>query len=101
MMLLRTMVSYSMGAFMGKDGLLHNKHLPYPTLAEVEQADRLQLGRWFRFCTSPGLDAIGKDRKEFNMVADREKAVLLRIIERFTELGGWDSVLSKEIGWTL
>ena len=90
-----------MAAYTGKDGLLHNKTLPYPSLAEVESADRLQLGQWYRFCASPGVAAIGKSLKEFTLIADAEKVILKRIGERFTEVGGWDSYLSKEIGWTL
>jgi hypothetical protein len=54
-----------------------------------------------RFCASPGLTAIGKDLQEFTMIADEEKTVLGAIIDRFESLGGWDSLLSKEIGWTL
>ena len=76
--------------------------MPYPTsMGEIENADRLQLGRWYRFLPSPGLGAIGKNRKEFILIADEEKSMLNHIIERFEFLGGWDSVLSKEIGWTL
>jgi hypothetical protein len=90
-----------MGSYTGKDGLLHNVTLPYPTLDDVERADRRQLGQWNRFCASPGLAAIGKNLEEFKLIADAEKIILNRILERFHELGGWDSVLSKEIGWTL
>jgi hypothetical protein len=88
-------------AYTGEDGLLHNRTLPYPTLADVERADRRQLGQWYRFCASPGLAAIGKNLKEYTIIANAEKAILTRVAERFTELGGWDSILSKEIGWTL
>jgi hypothetical protein len=35
------------------------------------------------------------------MIADEEKDKLTHIMERFEFLGGWDSNLSKEIGWTL
>jgi hypothetical protein len=88
-------------AYTGKDGLLHNSTLPYPSLEDVEKADRRQLAQWYRFCASPGLAAIGKGLNEFVMIANKEKAILKRIGERFTELGGWDSILSKEVGWTL
>ncbi|MBW2645188.1 MAG: hypothetical protein JRE23_03230 [Deltaproteobacteria bacterium] len=89
-------------AYTGKDGLLHNVTLPYPsTMGEIESADRLQLGRWVRFLPSPGLGAIGKNQKEFKIIADEEKDKLTHIMERFEFLGGWDSPLSKYIGWTL
>ncbi len=91
-----------MAAYTGKDGLLHNNMLPYPsTMGEIENADRLQLGRWVRFLPSPGLGAIGKNQKEFKISADEEKDKLTHIMERFEYLGGWDSTLSKAIGWTL
>ena len=89
-------------SYIGGDGLRHNKQLPYPSsMGEIENADRLQLGRWMRFLPSPGLAAIGKNMKEFKMIADEEKDMLTHITERFEFLGGWDSRLSKEIGWTL
>jgi hypothetical protein len=90
-----------MSDFVGKDGLLHNRTLPYPSIVEVQNATRLQCARWYRFCASPGLCAIGKNRKEFNLIADEEKTILNAIIERFEVLGGWDSNLSKLVGWTL
>jgi hypothetical protein len=91
-----------MGAQTGKDGLLHNNTLPYPsTMGEIENADRHQLARWYRFLPSPGLGAIGKNMEEYKMIADEEKDKLAHIIERFEFLGGWDSRLSKEIGWTI
>jgi hypothetical protein len=89
-------------AYTGKDGKLHNRTLPYPsTMGEIEKADRLQLGRWYRFLPSPGLGAIGKNMEEYKIIADEEKDKLTHIIERFEFLGGWDSMLSKEIGWTI
>lgn len=91
-----------MAAYTGEDGLLHNRTLPYPTSAEeVTRADRLQLARWARFLPSPGLGAIGKNQKEYNISREREKLILDRILKLFGTFGGWDSVLSKEVGWTL
>jgi len=90
-----------MGAFTGKDGLMHNTTLPYPALEDVEKADRRVLAQWVRFLASPGLSAIDKGLEEFTRIADGQKVVLTRIIERFEEMGGWDSVLSKQIGWSL
>ena len=77
------------------------EHIPYPSLKEVEEADRYRLAVWYRFLQSPGLNATiaEVDHKSFKAIADKEKAILDRIIIRFTETGGWDSPLSKEIGW--
>ena len=77
------------------------EHIPYPTLQEVEEADRYRLGVWYRFLQSPGVNAViaEVDRKSYAVAVDREKAILDRIIIRFDEIGGWDSKLSKEIGW--
>lgn len=69
----------------------------YPTLDEVEKADRVQLARWFRFLKSPGESAI--DKPDFESVMHGEKAVQDRIIERFQEMGGMTPAISKQIGW--
>jgi hypothetical protein len=88
-----------MGTYVGPDGLLHNHTLDYPTMEEVNGADRLQLGRWFRFLPSAGSEWVNYE--DFKEKMEAEKAVIDRVIERFTEAGGMDSVLSKQIGWTL
>lgn len=88
-----------MGVYKGPDGLLHNHSLPFPTLEEVESAHRLDLGRWFRFLPSPGMDWINDE--DFKKKSEVEQAVMQRIIERFDDLGGMDTALSKEIGWSL
>jgi hypothetical protein len=85
--------------YIGPDGLMHNHALPFPTLKEVESAHRLQLGRWMRFLPSPGMDWINNE--DFKEMMKYEVAVLLRVIERFDDFGGWDLKLSKEIGWSL
>ena len=69
----------------------------YPTLKEVEKTSRVQLARWYRFLPSPGNAAIGK--KTFEKILGEEKAVMDRICERFKELGGMTSEISKILGW--
>ena len=73
--------------------------MSYPTLQQVEAANRLQLGQWSRFLKSPGHSAIGQMRAEFESVMRKEKRILDRIIERFTALGGFSPAISKTIGW--
>lgn len=91
-----------MGTYTGPDGLMHNNSLPYPTMDEVNRAIRIDLARWVRFLPSPGLGSIGKNLTEFHMALDSEKSILNRVYDRFeNEFGGWDSVLSKTVGWSL
>jgi hypothetical protein len=56
----------------------------FPTIEEVEKADREQLARWYRFLPSGDTPA---DQKIVN-----------RIAERFEKLGGMTPALSKKIG---
>ena len=65
--------------------------MTYPTLEEVEVATPRQLGIWLRFLPSPGVDNYDK--------MDDESDVLNAIADKFTEQGGWNSALSKLIGW--
>jgi hypothetical protein len=71
--------------------------MQYPTLEQVERADRLQLCRWWRHLNSPGAWAIGRDN--FEAVKEQEVAVMDRIAERFKEVGGFTPEISKHIGW--
>lgn len=73
--------------------------LSYPSLEAVNQADRIQLGRWVRFLPSPGLSALKSP--DFGTVWRQEGDILERIINRFTELGGWSPEISKEVGLTV
>jgi hypothetical protein len=68
----------------------------YPTMEQVEKADRQQLAFWVRFLPSPGGSAIGY--KNFNETLEKEVEILNRILERFDESGGWTPSLSKSIG---
>lgn len=56
----------------------------FPTLEEVEKADKEELARWYRFLPS---GETATDQK-----------VMKRIAERFGQLGGMTAELSKKIG---
>jgi hypothetical protein len=56
----------------------------FPTIEEVERADKEQLARWYRFLPSG------------ETVADQK--AMRRIAERFEKLGGMTAELSKKIG---
>jgi hypothetical protein len=56
----------------------------FPTFEEVENANKEQLARWYRFLPSG------------ETVADRQ--IMKRIAERFEKLGGMTAELSKKIG---
>jgi len=57
----------------------------FPTLEQVEAADRYQLCMWHRFLSSAETEETQK--------------VQQRIHERFTEAGGFTPEISKSIGW--
>ena len=69
----------------------------YPTMAEVEAAERYDLCRWSRFLPSPAMWAIGKDN--FHEILDQEAAIMTRICDRLKEMGGFTSEISKDLGW--
>lgn len=69
----------------------------YPTLDQVNAADREQICQWWRFLESPGTRAVGTDR--FSAVLEAEAAILDRIAERFKETGGFTPEISKRLGW--
>lgn len=69
----------------------------YPTMEQVESANRFQLARWTRFLDSPGMKFIGTD--QFEAALDREVAIMNRICERFQEMGGMTPEISKLLGW--
>lgn len=69
----------------------------YPTLDQVNAADRYQICEWNRFLPSPGERAINRD--DFRSVMESEGAVMDRIVERLRELGGFTPEISKQLGW--
>jgi hypothetical protein len=56
----------------------------FPTIDEVEKADKEQLAHWYRFLPSGETAA--------------EQRIMKRIAERFEKLGGMNPELSKKIG---
>jgi len=59
----------------------------FPSLQDVEKANREQLGRWFTFLvagTNP---------------SPEQKKIIKRIEERFEQLGGMTPELEKKIGY--
>ena len=56
----------------------------FPTIEEVERADKEQLARWYRFLPSG------------ETVPDQK--IMKRIAERFEKLGGMTAELGKKIG---
>lgn len=69
----------------------------YPTMDEVNAADRRQICEWNRFLPSPGTRAIGRDG--FESVMRDEAKIMDRIVERLKELGGFTPAISKQLGW--
>jgi hypothetical protein len=56
----------------------------FPTIKEVETADKNQLARWYRFLPSGETTA--------------DQKIMKRIAERFEKLGGMTADLSEKIG---
>jgi hypothetical protein len=56
----------------------------FPTIEEVERADKEHLARWYRFLPSGETAA--------------DQKIMKRIAERFEKLGGMTAELSKKIG---
>lgn len=69
----------------------------YPTPEDVDKASHYDLAKWSRHLQSPGMSAVGKD--DFDQVMEAEGKIMDRIQERFRAFGGWNSTLSKAIGW--
>jgi len=60
--------------------------MTYPTPREVDNADRHQICRWYRFLPQPKNDG--------------EIKIMDRICERFAKFGGFTPEISKALGWT-
>jgi hypothetical protein len=56
----------------------------FPSIEEVDKADKEQLARWYRFLPSGETAA--------------EQKIMKRIAERFEKVGGMNPELSKKIG---
>ena len=68
----------------------------YPTIEEVNNANHLEICRWYRFLPSPGEFAIGKP--DFNEVLEKEAGIMGRIDNRLKEFGGFTTEISKLLG---
>ena len=73
--------------------------MKYPTLEEVNAADRYQICRWWRFLPSPGMSSSKKSSAEFTKALDAEAPIMNQIAKRFKEMGGFTPEISKSIGW--
>jgi len=62
-----------------------NARPDFPSMEQVEKADREQLARWYRFLPS------GDSREQ--------QRVLDKIAERFKKLGGMTPTLERKIGF--
>ena len=71
----------------------------YPSLEQVETADREQLDRWYRHLPSPGTAAINESQETFKEVSAKEVKIMNGICERFKAMGMFTPELSKKIGW--
>lgn len=58
----------------------------YPTIDEVNKADRRQICSWYRFLPSPRFGS------------ETETSIIDRIVERYKELGGMTPEISKSLG---
>lgn len=76
--------------------------LSYPSLEQVEAADKFQLARWVRHLPSGG-EAAGNatpySREAHFEAIDVENKVMEAILRRFNQLGGWTPEISKAVGW--
>lgn len=57
----------------------------YPTIEQVNEADRYQICKWYRFLRSAENNA--------------EITIINRIVERSKEFGGFTPEISKSLGW--
>ena len=69
----------------------------YPTLEEINKADRIQIARWYRFLPMPGANHLGSD--DFLEKCHEETYLMFKINDRFEALGGMTPELSKAISW--
>lgn len=77
--------------------ITHTQPIEYPSIEEVNKANRYDICRWWRFLPSPGFAQAG--HPNFEEVCAQEKAIMDRISERFKELDGFTPEISKALGW--
>lgn len=71
----------------------------YPTIEQVNAADRYTICGWHRFLPSPGMSVIDNHPERFEEVLKKEAAIMDRIQERLKEFGGFTPEISKSLGW--
>ena len=71
--------------------------MKYPTENEVQSASHIQLAKWWRFLSSPGVSAF--DSANFEEVLEAEVDIMNSIGDRLETLGGITPEISKQIGW--
>ena len=73
----------------------------YPTMEAVEAADTVALLRWLRYLPSPGTSGLGQvdNAQAFNQLMQEQSAILARITDRLSALGGITPEISKAVGW--
>lgn len=59
--------------------------MTFPTINEVEKADRYTLCSWYRFLPSA--------------MTEEDRAIQNRIYDRWNEVGGFTPEISKALGW--
>ncbi len=69
-------------------------------MAEVEEADHLQICKWYRFLPSPGTIAIGRSQEVFQTMVKKERLIMDAISNKFLKGGGMSPEISKKIGLT-
>lgn len=72
----------------------------YPTIQQVETADRKQLADWYRHLPKPGTSTELFHNHALSLKIEKEEMVVRdRIIERLNELGGFAIEMTKRTGW--
>lgn len=64
---------------------LNKSYKTYPTIDQVEIADRFLICKWYRHLPSPSCNL--------------QEMVMNRICKRYKELGGFTPEISKKVGW--
>jgi hypothetical protein len=73
--------------------------MDYPTMAEVEQANREQIYRWFLTLSFPRLVKQGKGKSSYWTWSPNEQAriIVARVYKRWLELGGHNREIANKI----
>ena len=70
----------------------------YPSLDEVEAADHEQICKWYRHLPSPG-DKVPHTLSNYRELVDEQVTIMNLICDKYKSGGGFNSSLSKKIGW--